>query len=612
MSDIPPQEALTSPGVIDRATVNRFNRFAAGFWAGPSGRMAWLLTFGLAGFLVLKLIVDVATNSWNRWFFDALENRDGSTLFVAGVAFPILVIGIAAVGVGIVRTRETLQVRWREWITARLLDSWLARQRFYRMGLSAQGMPNPEYRISDDVRMATEPLVDFAIGLFTALLSASTFVGILWSVGGSLNVTVGGVDLTIPAFMVIGALVYGVVASSLVPIAGRQLAGAAAAKNEAEARFRFEMIHLRENAEAVVLSHAEPSARARLDCTYRRLVADWLHVVRQHGNVTWVMNANTALIPVVPLLLATPKYLSGDLSLGEVVQLASAFFQVQIAISWLVDNYWRIAEWYASARRVVELIDAYDETDAECGGDAPAIARGVSDDGLVHLANLRLTDASGRIVVEQADAKFVPGDRIWLTGDAGTGKTSLLRAIAGIWQWGSGGVLLPLNARIGFLSAQPFLPAGRLRDALLSMALPERRSDEVVISALQAFGASSFVPRLDEKGRWDQALAPHDRQRLALVQVLCSSPEILMIEGGLSAFDQPAQINFFETLMQLLPKAVIITVGGAAGLVPLHNRHFELVRQGAEAASLTEQDLAQPAIRMRVAAGEDNGRGDEG
>jgi vitamin B12/bleomycin/antimicrobial peptide transport system ATP-binding/permease protein len=608
MSDNPTGEIPASPSAIDRALVHRFNSFAAGFWRGDSSRMAWLLTFGLAGFLILKLIVDVGTNSWNRWFFDALEKRDVATATLAGFAFPLLVVAVAAVGVGIVRTRETLQVRWREWITARLLDGWVARQRFYRMGLSQNGMPNPEYRISDDVRMATEPLVDFAIGLFTALLSASTFVGILWSVGGSLDVSVGGFSLTIPAFMVIGALIYGVVASSLVPIAGRHLAGAAAAKNESEARFRFEMIHLRENAESVVLSHAEPQARERLKRTYTRLVADWLHVVRQHGHVTWVMNANSALIPVVPLLLATPKYMSGELSLGEVVQLASAFFQVQIAISWLVDNYWRIAEWYASARRVVELIDAYEQTDNECGGDAPAISRGVADDEMVHLANLRLTDATGRVVIDQADMKFAPGDRVWLSGEAGTGKTSLLRAIAGIWQWGSGGVLLPRGARVAFCAAHPFLPTGTLKDALLYMTPAAQRSDAIVMGALLALDLSSFSTRLDENGRWDQALSASERQRLGLVQVLCAKPEVVIIEGGLSAFDHSTQVKLHDVLARELPRAIIMTVGGAPDLADRHSRHIELVRGQTDAAVLVERGSISQRIDTRaVAAGEAHG-----
>jgi putative ATP-binding cassette transporter len=155
---------------IDRAVALQFMQYTRGFWRGPTATRAWLLTFGLAGCLFLKLLVDVATNRWNRWFFDALEKKDAASAGLAALAFPGLIAAVAAVGVGIVLTRERLQVRWREWCTAKLLDSWLSNHRFHRMTAANSPMQNPEFRISDDVRMATEPLTDFAIMLFTALL----------------------------------------------------------------------------------------------------------------------------------------------------------------------------------------------------------------------------------------------------------------------------------------------------------------------------------------------------------------------------------------------------------------------------------------------------------
>lgn len=370
---------------LRNAVLRSFARFATGFWRGEGGRIAIWLTVGLAGCLIGKLAVDVGMNKWNRWFFDALERHDGQGALVAALAFPVLVLCIAAVGVGIILTRETLQVRWREWCTERLLDRWLSNCRFHHMRLTPGGMANPEYRISDDVRMATEPLTDFAIGLFTAVLTASTFFIILWTVGGGLDVTLGGVAFHVPAFMVVGAIIYGVVVSAFMPVVGGALSGAAAAKNEAEAHFRCELIAMRESAEGIARTRGERQARERLSRTYAELVAAWMRVVGQHAKITWLTNANSAMAPVFPLLLAAPKYMSGDLSLGEVMQLASAFAQVQIAIGWLVDNYSRVAEWFASARRVVELIEEIDTP----GGlreavavEAPDLA-GVTEDQLI-------------------------------------------------------------------------------------------------------------------------------------------------------------------------------------------------------------------------------------
>ncbi|MDH7796106.1 MULTISPECIES: SbmA/BacA-like family transporter [unclassified Beijerinckia] len=567
-----------APG-FDRATALRFNRFAGGFWRGAAARTAWTWTIALALFLVLKLGVDVATNRWHRWFFDALEHRDGTSAMLAVVAFMGLIGCVAAIGVGIVITRETLQVRWREWCTKRLLDRWMRRQRFYRLSTGTR-MPNPEYRISDDVRMATEPLTDFAIGLFTATLAAAAFFSILWSVGGALNVTLWGENYRIPAFMVIGALLYGVTVSTLIPIVGRKLAGVAAAKNEAEARFRFEMIRLRENAEGVIMAGGETAARARLDTTYSGLVRQWLQLVRQHGNITWVMNANSALIPVVPLLLAAPKYLSGELSLGEVMQLASAFAQVQVAIAWLVDNYRAIAEWFASAHRVVELADAFDDQDRVTANGMPLVSRGVSGDGALHLASLRLTDRNGRVVIEQAEAVIPPSSRIMLSGEAGSGKSVLLRAIAGLWPWGAGAILLPENARVQFLPATPFLPAGPLREALTYPALTNDISPEALDAVLTNCGILYLRPRLDESTRWDQALSASERQRIAFARTILQQPDIIILDDTLSVFDEAGQIEIIDALIDSCPNTTIINTGGHGGVSSRFERHLFIGNSG--------------------------------
>ncbi|MHB2167906.1 ABC transporter ATP-binding protein/permease [Alsobacter sp. R-9] len=563
LAELAQDEAERSGRSFEPAVAKKFLLFSGGFWRGSTRRTAWLLTALLALGLVMRLGVDVAVNRWNRWFFDALERRDAASAGVAVLAFAGLVCAVAAVGVIIVVMRERLQVRWREWFTARLLDRWLARHAFYRLGMAGTDVANPEYRISDDVRMATEPLVDFAIGLFTALLAFVTFIGILWSVGGSWRVDLGGAPVVIPAFMVLGALVYGTIASLLVPIVGRRLAPVAAAKNEAEARFRSQMIRLRENAEAIALAGGEAQARAGLDNTYGGLVRHWLALVRQHGRVTWVMNANTALIPVVPLVLAAPKYLAGELSLGQVMQLASAFAQVQVAMAWLADNYWRVAEWFASARRVIELTDAFD-TPGAAEGTAPL--RGPSGDAALHVAGLRLADGEGRPIVAQADLIAAPGERIHLDGEAGTGKSVLARAIAGLWPWGTGAVLLPQDARVAVLSSHPFVPDGTLEAALLFPQPIGSRTHQELAAALAAVGLEGQIPRLGHAARWEALLSTGDQQRLSVARMLLLRPDILVVDEAFSALGDAAQNALLSALDEGLADAVLIVVGARHGL----------------------------------------------
>ena len=591
--------AASPPPGFDRAVAMRFGRMTGGFWRGSSARIAWPLTFGLAGCLVLKLIVDVGANAWNRWFFDALERRDAWSAFLAVGAFGCLVVCIAAVGVGIVLTRERLQVRWREWCTNSFLDGWLANKRFHRLTAAGSPMPNPEYRISDDVRMATEPVTDFAIGLFTAVLAASTFAGILWSVGGSLTVNLGGTTFTIPAFMVLGAVIYGVTMSALIPIVGRKLAGAAAAKNEAEARFRFEMIRLRENSEGVIMARGEGEARRRLDGSYGSLVRTWMEVVRQHGRLTWVTNSNSAMVPVVPLLLCAPKYLSGQLTLGEVMQLASAFVQVQMAIAWLVDNYRAIAEWFASAKRIVELVDSFDQADPVATAAVPTLSMANSDDEKLRLAGVRLIDEFGQIVVERADVAIGRGDRVALAGDPGTGKSVLMRAMAGLWPWGEGRIAMPAGLSLSFMPATPFLPAGSLREALTYPTPPEDFGEPAMRAALEACGADALANRLDDVSRWDQTLSATERQRLAFARALVQKPDIIIIEDALSPFDEASQAMMIDALIAGCPDSTIVMVGAKPSMAKHFDRFLSLQRSAKGGSILVETDAAgHPALTV--------------
>ena len=348
---------------LDRRVIVAFARLSGGYWRGRTARPAWIITGALVACLSLSIGATLALNLWNKWFFDALAAKDGATIISAVGVLGVIIAAMAAVGVGIVRSRETLQVRWREWVTRRLIDRWIDRQRFYHLGLTRTEPANPEYRISDDTRWATELLVDCGIGFFLAIISAATFISILWSVGGSLKTTVGGLPVVIPAYMVVAALLYGFVASALMLCVGRPLVGSVVAKNEAEGHFRFALMRIRDNAESIALSRGAADEKRTAGGLYDILVGRWLAIVRQHGNLTWITNASGPFAPIFPLLVATPKYLSGELTFGDVTQLAGAFVQVQVAISWIVDNYNKIADWYASARRIIELTDAADAID---------------------------------------------------------------------------------------------------------------------------------------------------------------------------------------------------------------------------------------------------------
>ena len=582
-------QAPDAPGFkLDPRVVGAFGRFAGGFWRGRTAFRAWALTLGLAACLILSTAATVALNQWNRWFFDSLAARDVEGLTRAVFVFGLIIAAMAAIGVGIVLTRETLQVDWRAWIVEHLVDRWLGRQRFYHLNVTGKEPPNPEYRISDDTRWATEPLVDLGIGLLLAVVGAAAFISILWSVGGSYTLDLGSSgSFTIPAYMVILALAYGGIASGLMMWVGSALVGYVGRKNEAEGYFRFAMMRIRDNAESVALMNGGRYEQAVLGRFYETVVARWMAIVWQHGHLTWITNASGPMIPIVPLLFAAPKYISGDLSLGQVTQLAAAFVQVQIAISWVVDNYNRVAEWYASARRVMDIVDACDALDAEeklarPAAAAPAVACGAH----VSLGDFEIVDGSGRPLLAGAGLSAAPGEAVHIHGDSSTGKSTLVRVLAGLWPAARGSLTLPDRADVMITPQKSYLPLGSLRGALLypdpSLQVPDERLE----AALGKVGLPALGPRLGEVARWDQVLSNGERQRLAIARLLVHAPRVIILDDSLSALEEAAQAALLARLRSELPQATIVSLAQRPAPAGVHDRQMALERRTDSAARL--------------------------
>jgi len=567
-----------------RSRSRSFFRMAAGFWTGLSAARAWLLTIVVLAFAFAQIGAQVGINSWNRMFFDALEKKDMADVITAIGLLPVL-IGAAAVTMsGLVVSRMLLQVRWREWVTDRLAGWWIADQRYYRLGFLDTEHTAPEFRIAEDVRISTEPLVEFAIGLISALVTALTFAAILWTVAGSISFEVAGQTFRIPAYMAIAALLYAIITSTAAYYVGRALVGKIAAKNETEALFRAEMTRLRENAESIALIKGDADERSSVRETYGNVVKAWMAVVRRQGFIALVLNTNGALFPIVPLLLAAPKFLSGELSLGAVMQVAAAFSAVQAALIWFVDNFVRLSEWYASVVRVDEFVETLEEVDiGTIMEDEHQIVLDESDDDDIHIDNLSLAHRNGRVVIDDASIRIQPGEKVLIAGESGTGKSTLIRALAGLWPWGSGRIAFPRNTRYAFVPQKPYLPRGTLRDTLLYPETDSTVDAEVIRKAMERCGLGYLVRRLDEEDDWDRVLSGGERQRIAFCRLLIQKPPIVIMDEATAALDEGSQDSLLGLFEDELKASTVISVGHRAGLERFHDRKITLVRRPAGA-----------------------------
>src|SRR5262245_6603570 len=570
-------QAPDAPGFrLDPRVIGAFARFAGGYWRDKNAIRAWTLTLGLAGACLLSTAATVALNQWNRWFFDALERRDVEVVTQAVFVFALIIAAMAASGLWLVLARQTLQVRWRAWIVEHLVDRWLGERRFYYLNVSGREPPNPEYRISDDTRWATEPLVDLGIGLLLALAGATAFISILWSVGGSIVVALGSWGtLKIPAYMVWVALAYGMLASGLMLWVGAPLVGYVGRKNEAEGYFRFAMMRIRDNAESVALMNGGRYEQAILGRFYDTVVARWLAIVWQHAHLTWITNAAGPMKPIVPLLFLAPKYLAGDLSLGQVTQLAAAFVEVQIAISWVVDNYNRVAEWYASARRVMDIVDACEMTDREA-----LSANRPTHGPAIHVTDFEIADGRNRPLLSGTGFAAATGEAVHIYGESSTGKSTLVRVLAGLWPSARGVISVPDRADIMIAPQKTYLPLGSLRGALLYPSPALEVSDTRLASALEKVGLGGLVPRLGEVTRWDQVLSNGERQRLGIARLAIHAPRAVILDDALCALDEGTQAALFAHLRTELPNAIIVSLAQRPAAWHLNGRQLCLERNG--------------------------------
>jgi putative ATP-binding cassette transporter len=582
--------------------LTRFWISARGYWGKKGGRLAWVFSIGLAILIVGNVAFQYGINVWNRAIFDAIEKRDSATVFyLTGIFFP-LAVGSVLIGVAQVYARMGIQRRWRAWLTSSVLTRWLANGRYYQLNLVGGDHKNPEYRIAEDLRIATDSPVDFAAGVTSAFLSATTFIIVLWTIGGALTVTIAGSTITIPGFLVIAAVLYAAIASGSIMTIGRSFVQVSEDKNQAEADFRYTLTRVRENGESIALLGGEEEERDGIDKNFTNVLRQWSRLAGQHMRTTLVSQGSSLIAPVVPILLCAPKFLDGSMTLGQVMQAASAFTIVQTAFGWLVDNYPRLADWNACARRIASLMMSLDGLErAERGDGFGRIQRGeTKGKTMLSLNDLSVTLDDGTAVVDDTEVAIEPGERLLVAGESGSGKSTLVRAIAGLWPWGGGSVNFHPDRRLFMLPQKPYVPSGTLRRAVAYPGAAEDWSVEQIGEALDKVGLKHLVEKIEEDAPWDQTLSGGEKQRLAFARLFLHNPDIIVLDEATSALDEKSQDKMMELLTKTLPKATVVSVAHRAELEAFHSRKIVLERRKGGAKLVSDIDLIPRKGKRRL------------
>jgi putative ATP-binding cassette transporter len=583
--------------------LTRFWISARGYWGKGGDRLAWLFTIGLLLLIVANVGFQYGINVWNRAIFDAIEKRDSATVYYLAAVFFPLAIGSVLLGVAQVFGRMGIQRRWRAWLTNSVISRWLANGRYYQLNLVGGDHQNPEYRIAEDLRIATDSPVDFVAGVTSAFLSAATFIVVLWTIGGALTVTLGGSTVSIPGFLVIAAVIYAAIASGSIMTIGRSFVQVSEDKNQAEAEYRYALTRVRENGESIALLGGEQEERDGIDKTFSKVLRQWARLAGQHMRTTLVSQGSNLIAPVVPLLLCAPKFLDGSMTLGQVMQAASAFTIVQTAFGWLVDNYPRLADWNACARRISSLMMSLDGLErAERGDGIGRIKRGETEVGgpMLSLKDFSVTLDDGTAVVGETEVAVDAGERLLVAGESGTGKSTLVRALAGLWPWGGGSVNFHPDRRLFMLPQKPYIPSGTLRRAIAYPGAADDWTVEGIGEALDKVGLDHLREKIEEEGPWDQTLSGGEKQRLAFARLLLHNPDIIVLDEATSALDEKSQDKMMEIVIREMPKATIVSVAHRVELEAFHSRKIVLERRKGGAKLVSDIDLVPRKGKRRL------------
>jgi putative ATP-binding cassette transporter len=558
------------------------------YWQSEERWRSGALLLVIVAMNLAMVYLSVLFNEWNNLFYNALQNKDFATFTHQFIRFGMLAAIFLIVAVYRTYLRQMLQIRWRQWLTRRYIGEWLGGQAYYRLQLTGGRTDNPDQRIADDIGNFVGQSLILSLGLLESIVTLASFATILWGLSGSMEI----VGVAIPGYMLWVALVYAAIGTWLTHRIGRPLIRLNYQQQQFEADFRFSLVRLREDAEGIALYNGEAAEANSLAGRFGKVVENWWGIMRQQKRLTWFTSGYGQIAIVFPFIVAAPRYFSGALQLGGLMQTASAFGQVQGALSWFIEAYTGLADWKATVDRLVGFERAL--MDVRRGASRNAVRHGVPSGEPITIDNLDLMLPDGTPLQRGISLKFPPSSRTVVTGPSGCGKSTLFRAINGLWPYWRGSISLPAGERLLFLPQKPYLPIAPLRSVTAYPDPPERYGDERIRDALCDCGLAHLVDRLDEERHWAQQLSPGEQQRLAFARALLLRPNWLFLDEATSALDEMSETALYR-LVARLPGTALISIAHRPAVAAFHDRRLDLSKD--EAAVDTDSNVIAASLR---------------
>jgi len=555
------------------------------------------IVVGLTAYLQIRL------NAWNKPFYDALSLKDFrgflyQLLVFAEIAGSLLVLNVAQAWL-----REMTKLKLREGLTRDLFDQWLVPKRAFRLSGAGEIGVNPDQRIHEDARHLVELSTDLGIGLFQSTLLLGSFITVLWTASRDITFSVLGLDFALPGYMVWLALIYAGIASFVSWRVGRPLIPLNADRYAREADLRFALVRVNERTEAIALYGGETDEKEYLNREFDQVLSVMRQLVSGITHLTWVTAGYGWFAIVAPFVVASPGYFAGSMSLGGLMLAVGAFNQVQQALRWFVDNFSAIADWRATLLRVASFRLALAGMD-KLGDEADHIELVETADDQLVFDQIRVASPDRCTKLSENHVVIHPGERVLIIGRRRGGKTSFFSAIAGLWPWGCGRILLPPRQAMMFISHQHYMPPGTLRGALAYPAPPSRFTDEEYVAALKRVGLAHLSPSLDRIARWEKELSYEDQQKLAFARLLLHKPHWVLLDEAIDHLEEDTRGLVLDIFTQELAETAVVNVGRADTHGGFFTRVLHLIedREGKHLSSRPAALGTEPAVRQKAPA----------
>lgn len=546
-----------------------FWSLAKPYWVSDGRRRGVILLACVVGFTLVLVWTAVQFNDWNKGFYDTFEHKDKLGFYLELGRFAVLAVLFIVLAVYKQYLQQMLMIEWRAWLTERYLSGWLEGQAYYRMQLLARGTDNPDQRIADDLNIFVDLTLTLSLGLLSAVVTLVSFVGILWSISGALLIA----GVSIPGYMVWVALIYAIAGTWLTHLIGKPLIGMNFQRQRYEADFRFSLVRLRENSEGVALYGGEDGEHANFSARFSNVIGNWWAIMLKQKQITWFTSFYGQLAIIFPFVVSAPRYFSGGAPLGTIFQTASAFGQVQSALSWFIEAYQSFAVWKATVDRLTGFSRSLERARVQA---AQLDGERVEGEGTgLSMEQLSLGLPQGETLLAKTSLRLVPGENVLITGPSGSGKSTLFRALAGIWPYWKGRIELPKGASRLFLPQKPYLPIGTLRQAIAYPARAESFSDVEMREVLAAVGLRALGADLDREENWAQVLSGGEQQRVAFARALINKPAWLFMDEASAALPEAAQRELHDLLRERLPQTTVVSIGHRDSLALFHARRLQ-------------------------------------